>query len=506
MPFLRPKRVHAPPTWQKPAPATAETGAEPPPPHAQWAGTIGALFGLLVTAFTLSGGHSSSLARYAAIGTGISLAASVLIDLRGGARNLIRADVMAIAAFYFLTFFEFLFPQEMFDQMLEPAATRTGVHTVLIGFAGLLIGRHLLRPKQRPLVRILQHEVPPGWLIAILWVSCFIGYAHMALAVNFDLVDMVLWMMEPRFSQPWTRGRFGDWKALIVELGLFIYLLPPLAGIALARRNRFSFLQLAGVVAVLALTLFYGFTSGTRNVFASYLVTFIIGYAFALPQDRWKELVVLSAGGMILLMVATVMMLRFRNIGFNNWLAGSERESRVSVENSVFVDYNLCVIGRLTEVFPSHAAYLGWQVPYLALIRPIPRAVWPGKPEGLTASIENAVGANVGVSVAASFAGEAYMAGGWFAVFVAGLFFGGLNGWWSHLASPRNSELGILIYSSGFFAAVISMRSLFVFTTALLPTVAALVVTTMALRHIAARTRLWLTRAARTPRRPPPRR
>ena len=53
------------------------------------------------------------------------------------------------------------------------------------------------------------------------------------------------------------------------------------------------------------------------------------------------------------------------------------------------------------------------------------------------------------------------------------LGFGALTGWWSHLASAQNSELGILIYSSGFFATVISMRSLFVFTTALLPTVAA---------------------------------
>ena len=199
-------------------------------------------------------------------------------------------------------------------------------------------------------------------------------------------------------------------------------------------------------------------------------------------------------------------MLHFRNIGFNNWMSGNLRENRDLVERSIFVDYNLCVIGRLTEVFPSHSPYLGWEVPYLALIRPIPRAIWKGKPEGLSASIENAMVAGAGVTVAASFAGEAYMAGGWFAVFVAGIFFGALTGWWGFLASPRNSELGILIYASGFFAAVISMRSMFVFTTALLPTVAALIVTTVALRHLTIRARAWLARSRHMPRPVHPRR
>ena len=78
------------------------------------------------------------------------------------------------------------------------------------------------------------------------------------------------------------------------------------------------------------------------------------------------------------------------------------------------------------------------------------------------------------------------MSGGMIAVLVTALFFGLLTGWWNFLASARNSELGILIYASGFFASVISMRSLFVFTTALLPTAAALVIGTFAVKHLAA--------------------
>jgi hypothetical protein len=194
------------------------------------------------------------------------------------------------------------------------------------------------------------------------------------------------------------------------------------------------------------------------------------------------------------MLAATVLMLQFRSVGFKNFLTGNY-EHHESKEQIMFVDYNLYAIGKLVEVFPKYQAYLGMEVPYLALIRPIPRAVWPGKPEGLSASIEEALGME-GLTIAASFAGEAYMAGGTLAVFLIALFFGAITGWWSYLSSSRNSELGILIYASGFFAAVISMRSLFVFTTALMPTVAAIIIGTYAVRKLAAKARQWGNRRA----------
>jgi len=61
-------------------------------------------------------------------------------------------------------------------------------------------------------------------------------------------------------------------------------------------------------------------------------------------------------------------------------------------------------------------------------------------------------------------------------VLIAGLLFGALTGWWSRLANPHNSDFGTLVYASGFFATVITMRSLFVLTTALLPTIGAMAI------------------------------
>jgi hypothetical protein len=60
-------------------------------------------------------------------------------------------------------------------------------------------------------------------------------------------------------------------------------------------------------------------------------------------------------------------------------------------------------------------------------------------------------------------------------VFLFAVMFGIVGGWWNRIASERNSEFGILIYSSGFFAAAIAMRSMMVFTTAIIPTVFAVI-------------------------------
>ena len=453
-------------------------------PKASPLGTQLALVGLALTALFLNGKTPTELGRFAAIGAGLSLAVSVAFDARRGIPNLIRADLMAILAFYFLTLFELLFPQDEFNLMTNAPATHKAILIVLFGMAGLLAGRHLARPKTQPFSNTLTREVPPAWMITIFWSAFFIGFSYMLIAVNFDVLAMLRWFMAPRFSQPWGRGKFGDWRALLFELNMLTYLVPPLAGVIIARRKRYGSFALTCVCLGLAFTLFYSFSSGTRNLFASHLVTFVIGYVFSLPLERRREMVPVCVTVAAIFFVASLMMLKFRNNGLLHWLQTGE-QSDAAFEKTVFVDYNLCSISQLTEVFPSRHPYLGWEIPYLALIRPIPRAIWKSKPEGMSMSIEEALGAE-NMTISASFAGEAYISGGFLAVGLIGLFFGFITGWWSYLSSVRNSELGVLIYASGFFAAVISMRSLFAFTTALLPTVAAIVIGTFAVRKLAA--------------------
>jgi hypothetical protein len=98
-----------------------------------------ALLGILVTGLLMNGKLATDVAQFAAVGVGISLAMSAFMDLKSGFKNLIRADLMAILAFYFLTLFEFLFPQENFDTMIGPRLTHESLIVVLVGFAGLFV-------------------------------------------------------------------------------------------------------------------------------------------------------------------------------------------------------------------------------------------------------------------------------------------------------------------------------------------------------------------------------
>ena len=446
---------------------------------------------LAITLLTLNGRYPSEVAANGAKYTAVALAATMLFDLQKGIANVIRADVMAMLAFYFLTLFEFLFPQRLFDTMAHPVSALIATQVVITSFIGILVGRHFIRPKTQPFQRVMTYEIPPGLLILIFWVAFCVGYMHQWTApkVNWDPVKWINYSMAARFEQPWGRGKFGDFRALIYELNMLINLVPPLAGIILARRQRFGNMALGLVMFGYLLTLFLAFAGGTRNVLATFLVTFIIGFAFASPKGRKKELFVLSGAAAALLVFGTVTMIHFRTVGLKRYMS-DDLPVFVGKSESVYVDYNLFNISKLTEVFPKRAPYLGLEVAYLAVIRPIPRESWKGKPEGLSRSIEKALGYDGGnVTISASYAGEAYMACGFIGVILFSLFFGAVNGWWSHLASPKNSELGILIYSSGFFAAVISMRSLFTYTTALLPTVAAIVGSTYLVRYLAEKAR-----------------
>ncbi len=445
-------------------------------------GTAFFVITLILTGLNLHGKTAVDVAGHAAWGAGIALALTFAIDARAGIRHLVRADIFSLLALYFLTFFEFLFPQPDFNMMVNAPDTRAACLTALWGMGGLGVGRHFANLRAHPFKEIFTRPIPPRWMFWAFWACFFIGFAHMFVAVHFNFVELIEQFMAPRFTQPWQRDRLGDWKALLVELGMLLYLMPPIVGVMLARRKKYAKFQLLLCSAGFLLLIFYAFTSGTRNLFISYLVTFLIAYSFAAPAERKKELIFVGLICVFLLGVSTVFMLRFREIGFANYMQGRYSQ-HLETEDALFVDLNLYAMTQIMEVFPRKHPYLGVEVPYLAAIRPIPRAIWKGKPEGLSSSIEDALGVE-GMTIAATFVGEAYMSGGVWAVLAISLLLGYIAGWWSQLASPRNSDLGILIYASGFFAAVITMRSLFVFTTALLPTVCSVIIAAFLVRRL----------------------
>ena len=424
------------------------------------------LCGLATAGVILPTDSASDIFTVAAVAVGVSLGIASYIEATAGVRNLIRVDIVMLWVLYGLIFFEFLFTQPGIDEAVSPAAASNGTIAALLGFAGIVIGRQLVPRRFKVPPVLSQRNVPPGTVFALFLVAAFVGYLHILLAVNFDLFEMLRQMELPRFSQSWGRGKYGDVYSLLYELGMLMYLIPPIAGIVYARAKEFKASYKVIVTAVLVLTLYYGFVSGTRNIFGTYVITFAAVYFMTKPGITRGRVLVQGSLMMIFLVIAMILMLEFRGVGFK------EFEFSKSRYDTVFVDRNLVMISRLTEVFPSQYEFLGLEIPYNALTRPIPRVLWPDKPEGLSTSIEAAVGGVSGTTVACTFVGEAFMAGGLLAVVLFSLIFGAAAAMWNRVVFKFSPPFAEILYTSGFVCAAIAMRSMLSMVPLMLPTLA----------------------------------
>ena len=363
--------------------------------------TVVFVFGLLCTALSMPSAGARETFTYAANGTALALFFSLAIELKAGLRAMLRTDIVMLLTLFGLTFIEFLVPQkEMFDFTVSPQGAVDGSVAVLIGFIGIAIGRHFFHSVPSAGRKGRKLDLSPKTMLRLYLLAFLLGFLHIFLAVNFDVFEAIRQMALPRFWQAWGRGRLGGWSDLLVEVGALIYLIPPLAGCIYAQAARYSALQKFGVAVIFIFTLYFGFAGGTRNVFGIYMITFCGAYLALQPKITLRALLTFVAPLGFITLVAMYFMLEFRTQGLGNFSL-SEHEF-----NGVFVDSNMVVISNLTEVFPRVHSYLGLEIPFTAIIRPIPRALWPDKPEGLSVGMEDALGTGGGMTLASTFVGE----------------------------------------------------------------------------------------------------
>jgi hypothetical protein len=444
------------------------------PPFPTLAGTVCLVFGCLLS-YSLypTEDTPSTMARVAAIGVGVAFLVSIWFDSRKGLRNLFRTDLLCILGLYGLTLAEFLFPQEEFNNMIDPIGTANALNLVFAGIAGLAIGRHLIAPTPVRSRWLTPDEISNQTLFWGFVLAAFLAYLYMLMSVQFDPIALIEGMIGPRFSEPWARGYLGGWNSLLTELNLLSYIIPPMMAVVWNRRRTFSVWQIIVMGSIFALVIFHAFSGGTRNVFISHIATFIMSYLLTLPYNNFKNTVIpiLLAG--FIAVYASYHMLEFRTMGLRNYIINQVYASGETRE-TLAVDYNLASIAPLVEVFPTQQEFLGFEVISWSLVRPIPRALYPGKPQGLSVSIEEIAGVQ-GYTLAATYLGESYMMAGWLGVIGVSLFFGALAAWWNRMAMQSQSDYALVVYALGFFAAGITMRSMFWLTTTLLPVIALIV-------------------------------
>jgi len=440
-------------------------------PRSTVATTVAMCAGLGVTYLLLPDNSPTTIYFTAAIGVMFVLGTGLFFESHGNIRGFIRTDVVMLVALYGLTLVEFYFPQELADQELYPQTAIQSVEALLLGFAGILIGRNFVKHPSAEALATAPVQLSRT-AILILFVTAFcVGYLHMLVAVDFNIFELIQEMVAPRFSQAWTRGSLGGLRELLVTVGdLLLYVIPVFGGCILADWRRYNLPQLMIVGFGVAFTLFYGFAGGTRNIFAVYLVLLVGAYIIFSPKMGWKRTTILfgMTGGVLLL--SSYYMLQFRTVGLANYMAGNSNVRGFQKE-TLFIDNNLPVIGMLTEIFPDRIPFLGSEMASYAILHPVPRVMWPGKPEKLSVETADALGVK-GLTVSSTFVGEAYMMGGYPGIAIVALLFGWLAGWWNRFGRDLRSHISVVMYASGFFAAMLSMRSMIWTTTAMLPTVA----------------------------------
>lgn len=416
----------------------------------------------------------ADMANVVAVGVGLGLIINLLLDCQQGLRNLFRVDTMCLVSIYALTVAEFLSPQEEFNSRITLDQASLALNVICIGFVGLAVGRHLiaLRPMKSNILNF--PDIPDATLFYLFLAASILGYLYILISVNFDFVRLFNELLEPRFRQSWTRGRLGGWNSLITELALFQLIIPPLSGIIINRRQTFGNIRLLVVLLIFLGTVFKGFAEGSRNVYVAHLTTFFLAYLLTLSKNNIRNTVLPIFLSTVLVLVGSYHMLEFRTIGLRNYVEDKVYATDAG-RDTLAVDYNLAPIGILVDAFPGNGDFLGSEIITWSLIKPIPRALWPGKPEGLSVSIEESVGADEGYTVAATYLGESYMMAGRAGVFFMSVFFGALSAWWNRLAFQRHSDYAMVVYALGFFVAVITMRSMFWLTTMMLPIVALVV-------------------------------
>lgn len=454
------------------------------------AGTLAILLSCGIGYFlSMEDGLSSEMLRKVSIALLAGIGISYLLDWRSGLRNLIRVDVFALLAFFFLTFFEFLFPQGHFDTLVIREDVTEATQLLIMGLAAMVIGRHLSLFPKATLAKVGEVEMNPGDFLLIFFGATFFSFLPQLMAVDFNPLTWFEETLKTRFGRAWARGKYGSLETLLYELQLLGYVMPPIAGLIFARRKQYNTGILLLVGLALLLLWYEAFASGTRNILAVKIAGFFAGF-FVIQRELKLIFIiptVLCVG--VSFVVLADHMLSFRNMGLGRYVEGEfYKEDYQELNDSYLgggfeedadekgymVDYNVWRFSQLVSAFPENYDFIGINMPYVALTKPIPRALWPGKPMGLKVGLEEAVGVE-GMTIAVTWVGEAFIAGGWVWIVGIGLAIGAFCGWWNHLARYITTPFALIVFASGFYAVLLLMRSLMFFTTALLPSIALIV-------------------------------
>jgi len=165
-------------------------------------------------------------------------------------------------------------------------------------------------------------------------------------------------------------------------------------------------------------------------------------------------------------------MLHMRNQGLSSYVSESSDSSGSGKSEGFMIDNNLVTIARVVSIYPKTYPYPGMDIVMQVFTKWVPRALWPDKPVEWSNSIEDVLNTGGGYTLALSYVGEAYLIAGWPSLIFISLLIGAGAAAWNRVGFAARSNMDLVYYASGFFAAALGMRSIQFITIAMVPTVA----------------------------------
>lgn len=305
----------------------------------------------------------------------------------------------------------------------------------------------------------ISQDLPSSAYFYLAIASFLLGISKFAVATDFNVIEMFRYAGSGRWDAPWVRGQLGGWDAFLDHLQYFGYLTTVLTvavGRQLGWRNWRTIVS-AMLSVVMALFLVQ---SGSRRV-----IGVVVGMAlifWVLVQDRRLKLkhAFAALATVVALLVAMQIMLQYRNVGLTAALSEPAIQTDEPSSNEyLHVDDNFYRLCQVIQLIPNTYPYVYHGYLLYAVVRPIPRVVWPNKPIDAGFDLTRAVG-DLEVTYSCSVIGELYMSLGFFGVAIGGWLYGRFAALVNGLLSQSVGLGAVVIYSIGVMALFSGVRSM----------------------------------------------
>lgn len=254
-----------------------------------------------------------------------------------------------------------------------------------------------------------------------------------------------------RFAAPWARGALGNWHSFVEQLNYFGYLLPPLTAIIFMRSRSYTYVKVAYCALLSFGFLIFLAQGGGRTALGAILGSAILVGVLLSRRALKPAHIVSMMLAVFAVQVGMNVVLQYRNAGMAKLRLKDWAFSRVRVDD------NFNRLAQTVYFVPTFYPYTGLQFVYFALIRPIPRALWPGKPIYQGFTVQQALGED-STSLTNSVVGESYSGWGLPLVFAMGAFFGAAARWWQQTLEENPTSGGVLLYGLGTMALFCTLR------------------------------------------------